>query len=121
MSETKLVFIYNADSGLLNALKDGVEKIVSPSTYQCRLCALTFGTATMKSQWRRYINSLEMPVLFFHKNEFNEKYDEPDAEFPSVYIEKNRKLDLFISMDEMNNNETLEELIMMVKVKLGQL
>ena len=120
MSETKLVFIYNADSGLLNALKDGVVKIVSPSTYQCRLCALTFGTATMKSQWRRYINSLEMPVLFLHKNEFNEKYDEPDAEFPSAYIEKNRKLDLFISMDEMNSNKTLEDLIKMVKDKLGQ-
>jgi len=120
MSETKLIFIYNADSGLINSIKDGIEKIISPSTFQCRLCALTFGTATIKSEWRNFIDSLDIPAVFLHKDEFTEQYDEPDVEYPSVYIESNGKLELFISLDEMNSNETLEELIMMVNVKLEQ-
>ena len=120
MSESKLVFIYNADSGLINSIKDGIEKIISPSKFQCRLCALTFGTATIKSEWKNFIDSIDIPAVFLHKDEFNEKYDEPDAKYPSVYLERNGKLELFISMDEMNSNETLEELIMMVKVKLEQ-
>ncbi len=42
-TEKALIFVYNADSGLLNAINDGILKIVSPSTYQCSLCSLTFG------------------------------------------------------------------------------
>ena len=120
MSESKLVFIYNADSGLVNALKDGIEKIISPSTYSCRLCALTFGTATMKSQWRNFIDSLDIPTIFLHKDEFTQQYNIPDAEYPSAYIDRDDKLELFISQDEMNSNETLEELILMVEQKLEQ-
>ena len=71
--EFSLIFVYNADSGILNALKDGVIKIVSPSSYQCRLCGLTFGTATMKSEWRSFIDSLGLEVSFLHKDEFHEQ------------------------------------------------
>ena len=37
----KLIFVYNAGSGKLNALFDMAHKIVSPTTYECSLCALT--------------------------------------------------------------------------------
>ena len=32
-SDPLLIFTYNADSGFLEALKDGKRKVVSPSTY----------------------------------------------------------------------------------------
>ena len=33
----KLIFVYNANSGKLSAALDIAHKIISPSTYQCRL------------------------------------------------------------------------------------
>ena len=41
-----LLFVYNADSGFLNAIRDGIEKIADPEGYECRLCGLT-------SEWPR--------------------------------------------------------------------
>lgn len=40
---TTLIFVYNAKSGLISAFGDMVHKIVSPATYPCSLCALTYG------------------------------------------------------------------------------
>ncbi len=38
-----LLFVYNADSGLVAGLFDSAHKLLSPSTYQCQLCTLTHG------------------------------------------------------------------------------
>ena len=116
--ETTLIFVYNADSGLLNALNDGILKIVSPSTYDCRLCGLTFGVVSMKTPWRRFIESLGLPVEFLHRDEFGEKYDYEGAEFPSVYAKTGEEMRLFISKEEMNSMESLDELMELVKGKL---
>ena len=37
-----LVVVYNAKSGGLNAVLDYVHKMVSPKTYNCNLCKLTY-------------------------------------------------------------------------------
>ncbi|VEP16580.1 hypothetical protein H1P_4670007 [Hyella patelloides LEGE 07179] len=39
----KLIFVDNADSGLMNTLIDIGHQAISPQTYQYRLCDLTFG------------------------------------------------------------------------------
>jgi hypothetical protein len=44
----ELILVYNAESGFFNIVKDGLHRIVSPSTCQYRLCALTYGTIRMK-------------------------------------------------------------------------
>ena len=41
-----------------NIIKDGLHKVVSLSTYQCNLCALTYGTIRMKDEWKIYIENL---------------------------------------------------------------
>jgi hypothetical protein len=121
VSETKLVFVYNADSGFFEALKDGVTKVVSPATYPCRLCALTYGLATMKPRWRRFVDALGIPVEFLHKDEFREKYPTEEARFPSAYIESNGELELFIGSSEMNAMITLEELMEIVEKRLTEM
>jgi hypothetical protein len=117
-TEKALIFVYNADSGLLSALNDGILKIVSPSTYQCRLCSLTFGVVQMKSRWKGFIESLGVPVEFLHRNEFKERYDLPDAEFPLVYIKRGDEMSVIISKEEIENTDSLEGLIEMLKTKL---
>ena len=119
--ETTLIFVYNADSGLLNALNDGILKIVSPSTYDCRLCGLTFGVVSMKTPWRRFVESLDLPVEFLHRDEFTEKYDVEGAEFPSAYVKTGEEVRLFISRDEMNSTESLDKLMELVKKKIDKL
>jgi hypothetical protein len=48
----KLIFVYNADSGILNAIKDLIHKNVSPETYPCSLCAVTYDNLGMKREWK---------------------------------------------------------------------
>jgi hypothetical protein len=111
-----LVFVYNAKSGLLDTIIDYAHKMVSPSTYPCNLCALTFNTFGMKNQWKAFIDSLPVDVEFLHKNEFLDKY-KMDGNFPSAYM-KNKDITLFISQEEMNSLKTLDELMKLVKKKL---
>lgn len=80
-----LVFVYNADSGRLNALLDSAHKLLSPATYSCRLCELTYGLASEKREWQAFRQSLSEPVVFLHRDEFFRAY--PDLaqtvdEFP---------------------------------------
>ena len=73
--ERKLVFIYNADSGLVNTVKDFWHKALRPSTYQCNLCQTTFGVFGAKKEWKSFIKDLGIESEFLHKDEFLEKYD----------------------------------------------
>jgi len=44
----RLLFVYNADGGLLPGLKDMFHKILSPGTYPYSLCAVTYGATFMR-------------------------------------------------------------------------
>ena len=57
-----LVFVYNADSGLFNAVSDAAHKIFSPRTYQCNLCALTHSAIGMRREWKQFLDSLDVPL-----------------------------------------------------------
>ncbi|MCY4438269.1 MAG: hypothetical protein OXE05_13160 [Chloroflexi bacterium] len=67
--ERRIVFVYNADSGHLAQLKDYVHKIVSPETYPCSLCQITYGNLGMKRAWRRFVQELPHPAVFAHRDE----------------------------------------------------
>lgn len=121
MEGKKVIFVYNAVSGLLNSLEDYVHKVVSPSTYACNLCGLTFGNTGMKSKWKQFISNLNFSVNFMHKDEFLERYSIKDASFPCAFIESDSELELLISSDEMNGPETLDELKSLVSEKLKQI
>ena len=127
--ELKLIFVYNADSGgFFTGLKDTLHKTFRKSTYQCNLCAVTFGAFGMKKDWKNFVNNLDVPVEFkkkdkfqfefLHKDEFNEKYKVKDAKFPSAYILNSSSLDVFISQDEMNAVKSIDELKDLVNQKV---
>lgn len=118
MGTKKIVFVYNADSGLFNSIEDYVHKAVSASTYGCNLCGLTYGNLGMRNNWKQFTSGLKFPVEFLHKDEFFEIYDIRDASFPCAYIESDGELELLISSDEMNAPENLEELKLLVSEKL---
>ncbi|MBC8082944.1 MAG: hypothetical protein H7Z21_06995 [Hymenobacter sp.] len=72
----ELLFVYNADSGLLNAAVDYFHKILSPATYTCSLCAVTYGNRGMRPDWREFVAQLPVQTIFLHRNELREKHPE---------------------------------------------
>ena len=116
--ERKLVFIYNANSGLINAVKDYFHKKRSPETYECNLCMQTFSGVSMNKGWKSYIKDLDIPTEFLHKDEFEKKYDVNNAKYPSAYLQNGSSMTIFISVDEMNKVKSLDEMKVLVSKKL---
>ena len=114
----KIIFIYNANSGLINAVKDYFHKKRSPETYECNLCMQTFSGVSMNKSWKSYINDLDIPTEFLHRDEFEKKYDVKDAKYPSAYLRNGSIMKIFITVDEMNKVKSLDEMKDLVSKKL---
>ena len=93
----KLIFVYNADSGLFNALSDMAHKLLSPKTYSCQLCAITHGAFAERRQWRDFIDDLDTECEFLHRDEFEARHPLEKQEFPAIFREQNGKLALCAS------------------------
>lgn len=129
--EKKIIFIYNATSGgLVSGLKDSLHKTFRKSTYECNLCAVTFGAFGMKKDWKNFVNDLDTPVEFMkkdkfnfeflHRDEFEDKYVVENAKFPSAYVETDNGLQLFINQEEMNAVKSIDELKDLVNNKIKE-
>lgn len=117
----KLIFVYNADSGKLNGLMDSLRKVVSPSTYDCKLCALTFGLKDEKKSWKEFRKNLQIETEFLHRDEFRKQYASKFGykfEFPLVLMQNNKGLEVFMSKDEFSEIASLEELIEVIRNRL---
>lgn len=114
-----LVFVYNANKGTVNWLKDWVHKTVSPGTYPCRLTALTFSSLSVRPSWRSFVDSLPVASRFLHRDELFQEYG-IDTALPAVFLEQDRNLSLWISAKEINECSTLPELIALVQRRLAK-
>lgn len=114
----KLIFIYNADSGLGNVFLDGAHKILSPSTYKCSLCELTFGAFTEKSAWKKFRKETDLQMEFLHKDEFKKDYASKFGykyTFPIVLKVTDNGLGLYIKTEELNALDGIEDLIALIR------
>ncbi len=109
----KLVFVYNADSGFINTLIDIGHKAISPQTYECNLCGLTFGLIGEHKQWKKFREESNKEMEFLHRDEFEQKYARK-FEYP-VILKENNDLSVMISQAELNEIQTLDELISQVE------
>lgn len=87
-----LVFVYKADSGLFNTLTDMAHKALSPSTYSCRLCALTHGPFRMHRRWKTFVSGLPLPCEFLHRDELEQRYGIREERLPVVYRRRGEEL-----------------------------
>ncbi len=113
-----LVFVYNADSGMLNSIKDLIHKNFKPATYPCRLCAITYNNTGMIPNWREFTDGLDISVRFLHKDEFNDRFRSQDPILPAAFIIEKNEIRPFISAVEMNDLSNLEELIELVRSRI---
>lgn len=120
--ENKLVFVYNANSGTKNALLDVAHKILSPSTYSCNLCDITYGVFTENSVWREFRETAPLEMQFLHKDEFVKSYDlklRYKFEYPIVLLFTNGVLEILVATSELNNLKTPQDLISLVEKRIG--
>jgi hypothetical protein len=118
--DNKLIFVYNAESGLVSALKDYVHKSVRPQTYQCNLCALTYGSLGMKNDWATFIDGLGVPVEFLHRDELRERYGMNDVYLPALLKKDAEGIAVLIPAKEIDALWTLDELKGLVSVKVEE-
>ncbi len=117
----QLVFVYNADSGPGNGLLDAAHKVLSPSTYACKLCQLTYGVVTEKSDWKRFRKNFDIPMEFLHRDEFRKKYASkfmPVYTFPIILSLTAYEMDIFIGAEELNEIGDTNELIREVERRI---
>jgi len=108
--KSKIIFVYNADSGVFNLMTDIAHKIFSPQTYACNLCAITHSNFGMRKEWKVFLDTLDMPMEFLHADEFKKKYSLEKAELPAIFKEKDGVKKLIVSASEINRCQTLEDL-----------
>ncbi len=117
--EPRVIFVYNADSGPLAQLKDYVHKIVSPQTYPCSLCQVTYGNLGMKRAWRRFVQELPHPAVFLHRDELAvQRPNLTPFELPAVLMEVGEDITLLVSAEELNQTPDIEALQSLVLARL---
>lgn len=118
----KLIFVYNANSGLINGLIDFAHKNISPETYECNLCAITYGNLGMKNEWKNFIKGLDYKVEFLHKDELKKNYPEiANNELPAVFVQYENEVRILIDSKSMNNSRSIEDLKNLVLNKITAL
>jgi hypothetical protein len=117
-AKPKIVFVYNADSGVFNLLSDIAHKMFSPATYACNLCAVTHSNFGLRAEWKEYLDSLENPLEFLHADEFKDKYKFENAKLPAIFIEENGSLKPIASAAQINASKSIEDLKSIINKEL---
>ena len=115
--ESELIFVYNAKSGMVNEFLDFAHKILRPSTYNCNLCAISYGNFTMKKKWSDYISSLPVRSTFTYKDKVSE-YGYNNIELPSIIFRNGSKSKVIISSEEINKLKKIDQLINILSDRL---
>lgn len=99
----KIIFVYNANSGLFNTLTDIGHKIFSPNTYSCHLCELTHSYFSMRDEWSEFLKGLDYELVFLHKDELKNQYGIDDLPLPIILIEIDQQLDILADHSSIND------------------
>lgn len=114
----KLLFIYNANSGIINAIFDAGHKLFSPSTYQCSLCMLTYDVFTENTIWKTFRIESNLTMEFYHKDEFETKFPNVNMIYPVILKLEGHQLTTVVNNEVLNDISNVEELIERLKTSL---
>ena len=107
----KIIFVYNADSGFVSSLLDIGHKVISPDTYSCNLCKMTYGVISEREEWKQYRESSRDEMEFLHKDEFENKYKEKRAYPIILKMNDLNQLEELINKEELERMNSVSELI----------
>lgn len=110
MNKPTLVFVYNADSDLFSTLSGIAHKMLSPETYECNLCAITYSNFGMRKEWKGFLRELDVPCEFLHRDELEKAYGISDVPLPAIFKRQGDKLETCVDADSINACHSMEEL-----------
>lgn len=116
-----LIFVYNANSGVHKSFLDSIHKILSPKTYECNLCELTFGVISENRKWKAFRKQSDIEMVFLHKDEYQRKFKskfEKLYDLPVILYQDNYDLSLLMGKDELNQIEDIDILIDKIKSRI---
>lgn len=108
---TRLLFVYNAEAGLVAGLMDSIHKLVSPDTYPCGLCAITYGAVRMDPRWRAWLKSAPFEAVFHHRADFRAAYPGVDIALPAVLLSDSNGFRTLLDADDFASIRDLDTLI----------
>lgn len=115
----KLLFVYNADAGIAAGIMDSIHKTVSPATYPCSLCAITYGAVRMDPKWKAWLEAQPFESVFYHRPDFRAAYPERLVDLPAILIERNGRTEILVGADDFGNAATIDKLIAMIEQRLA--
>ena len=114
---SKLIFIYNAESGWRNAILDSAHKLINPSTYTCSLCALTYHTFGEKSTLKKFRINSSIPMEFLHRDEpMANENSLANISLPAVIYKTQESVEIIINTNQLNCMKSLDELVTTIKL-----
>lgn len=117
-SAKEMILVYNAYAGIYPGIVDFVHKEMFPKSYPCNLCYLTFGTFSMKPEWKEFLESLPYKKTELHKDKFKRRYLPEDLPLPVILISNGKTVEILISAEEINQRKTLQQLKELVQLKI---
>ena len=103
-----LIFVYNAKSGPLNAAIDYFHKILSPQTYDCNLCILTYDNFGKKKEWEAFLKNLDVPIQFLYADDMKILGMDESIKLPILMAEGSEVL---IDSKKMNSFDSIDKLM----------
>ena len=116
-STGKIHFIYNANDDIFSVINDFFHKSLSPKTYDCDLCALSYGMFSKKEKWSNFLDSLQYDYAFIYKNQSNPILDHVDS-FPVILFQQDDDIMVLVSTDDISKCNSIDELIFTINLKL---
>lgn len=78
----RLLFVFDADSGILGATADSIRKLLRIDG--CDLCAITHGLVSEKGEMRSCREELGVPVDYLHRDELSPEVRRVAGRLPAV-------------------------------------
>lgn len=118
---TALVFVYNAEPGMVAGLLDTIHKTLSPSTYACDLCAITYGTLSMRGEWRDWLKAQPWAAEFTYRAGFRAAHPNQAGEpLPAIFRrEPGGGLTLLVSAADFDAMADILSLIALLEARLS--
>jgi len=115
----KLLFVYNAEAGIVAGLMDSIHKTLSPSTYSCSLCAITYGAFAMDARWKSWLKTLPYEAVFYHRPDFRAAFPRVEVGLPAILRETDGVVVPLMTAEEIASASTVDALIAALETKLA--
>lgn len=108
----QLIFVYNANNDYFNKSIDFIHKVVSPNTYECNLCKLTYGIFSERAKWKSFREASKIEMKFIYRNEFERAFG-LKLDYPVILESQSMKI--VLKKNEINRIQSVDDLIFAIK------